>query len=947
MTIILIALMFAILPGSLPADTGEPIAAEFAFQPYDTIPLDPDIKHGKLDNGITYYIKTNPKPEGRAELRLVVNAGSVLENDKQQGLAHFLEHMAFNGTKNFEKQELVDFLESIGMRFGPDLNAYTSFDETVYMLQVPTDSQELVETSFQILEDWAHQLSLEEEEIDKERGVIVEEWRTGRGAQARMSDEQYPILFKGSRYAERLPIGKMDVVENFEYETLRQFYRDWYRPDLMAVVAVGDFDPLWIEQLIKDHFGKIERPANPPERELFVVPGHEETLFAIASDPEATNSSVTLVYKQPRSKTEVVLDYRQDLIEDLYNSMFNKRLYELSQQADPPFIYASSGQGSWLRTKDVYYISAGVNEGEIADGFEAILTEAQRVDRFGFTESELERQKKEMMTNIEKAYNERDKTDSRRYASQLVSHYLQDRKVPGIEYRYSLYKTYLDGITLDEVNNLAEQWISDDNRVVMVNSPEKEDLPIPSEEDLLAVFDRVQDKDLEPYEDKVSDEPLVENIPQGAEVVSEEYMDDIDVSHWTLANGVEVILKPTDFKNDEILMTAFSPGGSSLVELEDRIPAATAADLVNKSGVGDFDNISLQKRLAGQIVNVSPSISGLTEGISGSTTPKDMETMFKLIYLYFTDPRIDSSAYLAYINEQENMLRNKDANPMMSLVDTIRWVLSDYHPRAKPRTMEDLDEMDMRRSLEIYKDRFFDASDFTFIFVGNFELDQIRPHVQTYLGGLPSIDRQESFRDLGVDAPEGVVKKEVRKGIEPVSHMQLAFIGDMEFNRTNKHMIESLASALQIRLREVVREDLGGTYGTYAYGAPINYPDDEFRFIIGLGLSPDRVDELSNAIFTQLDSIKATGLEKSYIDKVKEMQRREYEENLKQNSFWRDMLYEYYWNKFDPTLIDNYDDLIELITPEAIQQAANQYLDQDRYVRIVLYPEKDKTAEVE
>ncbi|MBD3216951.1 MAG: insulinase family protein, partial [candidate division Zixibacteria bacterium] len=561
----LLILTFFVLSGSvlLFAQSSETPQTQMSFSLSEAIPLDPDVTMGKLDNGVIYYIKTNQKPEDRAELRLAINAGSVLETDAQRGLAHFTEHMAFNGSKNFEKQELVDYLESIGMRFGPDLNAYTSFDETVYMLQVPTDSTELVETAFQILEDWAHQLSLEAEEIDKERGVIVEEWRGGRGAEARMMDEQFPILLKGSKYSERLPIGKMEVVENFEYEVLRDFYYDWYRPDNIAVVAVGDFDPEWIEGLIKKHFAQIPMPEDPPVREEFEVPDHEETLFAIASDPEAAMSRVAIYYKHPLKKIETVEDYRKKILADLYNGMLNQRLMELTKKADPPFIAGFSAEGRFLRTKNVYFLVAMVMEGGIEKGLEAILTEAKRVKQHGFTESELERQKKETLRAMEKQFNERDKTESRRFAMQFVSNYLNDNKVPGIEWEYELYQQVVPDITLDEINELADKWIRDESRVIMVNSPEKEGLEIPTEEDLLAVFEKVEASDIMAYYDEVSDKPLVENPPQGSEVVTEEYIEEIDTYHWTLANGVEVVLKPTDFKNDEVRFNAFSPGGTS------------------------------------------------------------------------------------------------------------------------------------------------------------------------------------------------------------------------------------------------------------------------------------------------------------------------------------------------------------------------------------------------
>ncbi|MCH6560650.1 insulinase family protein, partial [candidate division KSB1 bacterium] len=606
------------------------------------LPTDPKIRIGKLKNGLKYYIRENQKPENRAELRLAVNAGSVLEDDDQRGLAHFVEHMAFNGTKNFAKQEIVDYLESIGMQFGPDINAYTDFDETVYMLQVPTDSVEAVETAFQILEDWAHNISFEEEEIDKERGVVVEEWRLGRGAGARMRDKQFPILFKDSRYAERLPIGKKEILETAPYNSLRRFYRDWYRPDLMAVVAVGDFDKDWIEKLIKKHFRRLRALKKPRERQVFPVPNHKETLFAPASDVEATSSNISIYYKHEVPEEGTVGDYRRSLIEALYNSILNNRLNELLQNPEPPFLFGFSSQGTFIRSKSFYILGAGVKDNGIEAGLEAVLTEAIRVRRHGFTESELERQKTEMLRRFEQVYNERDKTESEQFAAEYIRNFLEGEPLPGIEYEYTLYNLLLPGIKIEEVNQLAKNLIRDENRVISVSTPEKEEIKTPTEEGILAVFDRVNRKEIKPYEDTVPDLPLVEIPPTPGKIVAQETIEKLGVTEWDLSNGVKVVLKPTDFKNDEILFTATSPGGHSLVPDKDFIAAALATAIIREGGLGNFDRIALQKKLAGKLAGVSAWISSLQEGLSGNASPKDLETLFELIYLHFTAPRKDN-----------------------------------------------------------------------------------------------------------------------------------------------------------------------------------------------------------------------------------------------------------------------------------------------------------------
>ena len=550
------------------------------------LPIGPQVEVGEFENGLRYYIRVNKRPENRAELRLVVNAGSILEDDDQQGLAHFLEHMAFNGTKNFAKHKLIEFMESIGMRFGPGLNAYTSFDETVYMLTVPTESPEIMETAFQILGDWSQAFLLEPEEIDKERGVIIEEWRLGRGAGARMRDKQLPILFKGSQYAERLPIGKKETIESFKHKVLKRFYKDWYRPDLMAVIAVGDFDRATIKGLIDKHFSELPKRKKARPRRTFQVPDHKETLFAIATDKEYTRASVSVYHKLPLREQDTVGAYRERIAEALYNRMLNQRFNELAQKPDPPFIYASSSRGIFIRSKEVYALNASVKEEGIERGLEALLTESKRISQFGFVESELERQKQEVLRFIEKAYTEREKTESYQYVSEYMRNFLQGEPIPGIEYEFELYKRFVPEIPLEEINSLGKEWLTEHNRVIMVSAPEKEELAVPTEEELLAVFDAVEEKEIEPYVDTTLTQPLLSEIPEPGEIAETKSIDEFGITEWELSNGVHVVLKPTDFKADEIILRAASPGGTSLASDEDFIPAQTATQVIASGGLG-------------------------------------------------------------------------------------------------------------------------------------------------------------------------------------------------------------------------------------------------------------------------------------------------------------------------------------------------------------------------
>ena len=904
------------------------------------LPVDPNVIIGELENGLKYYIRQNAKPENRAELRLAVDAGSILENDNQLGLAHFTEHMAFNGTKNFEEHELIDFLESTGIRFGPELNAYTSFDETVYMLQVRTDSVEVLKKAFQVLEDWAHLISFEDTEIDKERGVIIEEWRLGRGANARMRDKQFPIIFKNSRYAERLPIGEKEILENFEYETLKQFYKDWYRPELMAVVAVGDFNTDSVEALIKNQFMNLRKKEKANKREYFDVPDHENPLYAIATDKEAMYSTVGVYYKRNNLPVETLSDYRRKILFDIYNGMFNTRLKEISREPGAPFTGAGSGMGDLVRTKKAYVLSAMAKEGKIDSSLKVLLREAKRVEKFGFTESELERRKKNILRSIERRFLERDKTESYSYAQKYVYNFLKDNPIPGIENRYELYKKYIPEVTIDEINNLADAMITDSNKVVVVSAPEKEGLEVPNKEQLEKVFDEVKQMKVEAYEDKLSGAELLSDEPKPSEIVEEKRIEEIDITEIILSNGVNVILKPTDFKNDEVLFSAFSPGGTSLAPDDKYYSASVATSIIDESGVGEFDLDQLEKLLAGKVVSVSPYISELYEGFSGSVSKDDLETLFQLIYLYFEKPRADSSAFESYKSKIETYLKNREASPRVAFQDTLQLTMAQNHFRAQPWSEKTIENINLNEAYEFYKDRFMDAEDFTFLFVGSFDVDSLTPYIKKYLGGLPSSEREESWKDIGKEFPQGIIKKKVFKGVEPKSQAALNFTGDFVWNRENIYTLRSLIEVLNIRLREAIREDESGTYGVRAARYVYKNPNEEYLIQIGFGSDPERVDELTKKIMEQIDSLKKNGPEEKTVQKVKEIQLRSREKNLKQNRTWLYSLESSYKNEEDPLRILDYEKLINGLTPEQIQQAAQKYFDMNNYVQVLLYPEE-------
>ncbi len=903
------------------------------------LPLDTSIISGTLPNGFHYFIRHNGKPEKRAELRLAVNAGSVLEDNDQQGLAHFVEHMAFNGTKHFAKNDLVNYLESVGVRFGPDLNAYTSFDETVYMLQVPTDTPSIVDKAFEILGDWAHEVSFSDSEIDKERGVVMEEWRLGRGASARMRDKQFPILFHGSRYAERLPIGKPKIIESFDHNILRRFYKDWYRPDLMAVIAVGDFDPHAVENLVKRTFGDIPDPATERPRDLFPVPDHKQTFYAIATDSEATLTSIDVYYLQPVEPETLVTDYRRSLVEALFNGMLNERFDELARKPDPPFLYAYGGQGGLVRTKGSFSLGAAVKEGGIAKGLTAVMTEAARVLRYGFTETELQRTKSDLLRSIESAYNERNKTESGPLADELVRHFLTEEPVPGITYEYALYKRFLPDITLQEVDSLAPKWIEANNRVVTVSAPEKSAASIPDTTELARILNDVEKESVTPYTDVVPSEPLLKTSPIPGSVLSQTFLSDGDITKVTLSNGVVAYLKQTDFKNDEVIFSAFSNGGTSLVPDSEYIAALTATALLQECGIGDFDRTALGKKLAGKIVQVAPFIGEHTQGLSGSAAPDDLKTLFELIHLYFTSPRADTAAFRSYVTRMRAFLENRTARPESAFEDTIQAVMSQHSYRRRPFNVAMLGELNLEKSLTIYRDRFANACEFTFVFVGNFKQDRIDSLLATYVGSLRSTGRQETWRDLGIRPPQGVIEKTVRRGIAQKSQVRLVFTGPFVWNQENRFALDALAQVLTIKLRESLREDKGGTYGVRVSAAPIHIPEDRYQFTISFGCAPRRVDELTRAAFNVIDSVQRFPPDSSTVEKVRETTLREREVSMKQNDFWLNAMVFCLQNGVDLHQILTYTSLVRSLAPATVQDAAKQYLNKNRYIEFRMFPE--------
>ncbi|MFD2932340.1 M16 family metallopeptidase [Spirosoma flavum] len=904
------------------------------------IPLDPDVKVGKLPNGLTYYIRKNAEPKNRAELRLVIRAGSVLETDNQQGLAHFMEHMEFNGTKNFPKNELVNFLQSAGVRFGADLNAYTGFDETVYQLPVPTDSANVFTQAFQILEDWAHNATIDPTEVDKERGVILEERRLGRGAGQRMRDKYFPALLNDSQYAKRLPIGTEQVLTTFKPETLRQFYKDWYRPDLMAVIAVGDFDMKQVEGIIREKFGRIPAVKSEKPRTEYDIPAHKDTKVVIVTDPEQPNTVVQVIYKRPEIKEKTLNDLRESIKRGLFNTMIGNRIQELTQRADPPFLGGYSNYSDFLGNLDAFTSIAVAKEGNVEKAIRAVLDENARVKQFGFTATELARAKQEFMTSVEQAYSERDKTRSVNFVNEYVQNFTDKAPYTSIDFYYNFLKKEQDGIKLGEVNALVDQFIHNDNRAVIVMAPEKDKAKLPTVAQILNYVDDAG-KGLTAYEDKTLNSPLLAKQPTGSPVVNEKQIKDIDVTEWTLKNGVHVVLKPTNFKNDQILFSASSLGGTSLYDLKDFQSARFSSTLTAMGGTGEYNQIQLGKFLSGKQVSVFPFVGELSEGINGSAAPKDLETALQLLYSYFTQPRKDADVVKGFLSNQRSSLQNQINTPTPAKVfqDTVTVTLGNNSPRRQPLRPDDLDKIDLDRALKIYQERFANAGDFTFYFVGNFKEDKLKPLVEKYLGGLPSTDKAEKFNDLGIRAPKGQISKTVYKGVDSKASVQLVYSGDLTWSPENATQLDALAEVLEIKLIEKLREEESGVYGVGANAAYAKYPVPRYTFRINFGCAPENVEKLIAKTQELINDLKAKGALPTDIAKFKAETQRETEVQLKDNQFWLGYLQNQYYNGDAPDEVLHEKEQLSKVTVESTKSAANQYFGPN-LIRLVLMPEK-------
>ena len=916
-------------------------AQDIHFDLQTSLPMDTAIKKGRLDNGLTYYLRYNGKPEKRIEIRLAIKAGSICETDQQKGLAHFVEHMCFNGTKNFKKNELISALEEMGVRFGANLNAYTGFDETVYQLQVPTDRVDLIDKAFQVIEDWAHQVTFDDQDIDDERGVIVEEWRLGLGAEDRMMKKWLPLLFKGSLYAERFPIGDMEIVRNAPYSEFRKFYRDWYRPDLMAVAIVGDLPVKEMENKIKKHFSALTNPAHAPQRVEYEIPGNEEPIVAIVTDREATANIIQLLIKHPKMVEKTIGDYRNLLIQKLYNGMINKRLHEIAQEPDAPFMIAGCDYSGFIGPIDAYSAYAVAKEDEIENSLEILLLENERVKKFGFTPTELEREKQELLTVYAQAANEAGKTNSDRLVDEYIRNFTEQEPVPGIITENAYAQHFIPDITVEEVNQLAAKWFTDENICIIVMAPEKDGISVPSENDLLQILEETKHVELTEYVDDVIDEPLLEKKPEGSRVWRRRVDPDFGYTELIFMNGVHILLKPTDFKNDQILFSGFSPGGSSLYLDEDYMSAMMATSIVTMSGLGNFDQIALGKVLAGNTAQLSPYISEIYEGVTGSAAPKDIESILQLNYLYFTAVRRDEKAFNTLISQIKNQVANMNAYPLYAYMDTLYKVITSNHPRTVTiPTEEQINRIKLDNALYIFNDRFADASDFKFVMVGNFNVNSVTSLLETYLGGLPSKRRVEKWRDVTPIFPEGASEFEFARNSEEQSRVNISMKGQFKWDVKERLHFGVFTDILNIKLRESMREEQGGVYGVNASYSINQYPLPRYSLDFVWGCSPDNVDQLIVTVFEEARKIKATGPTDTDLDKVKETLIRERETAMKENAYWQQILLNTYIQGDKLMTLEEYTKLVQSVRPNDIRRVARLYFNERNYVIGKLMPER-------
>ncbi|WP_426107315.1 M16 family metallopeptidase [Massilia sp. TSP1-1-2] len=910
----------------------------------EALPVSTQVVVGKLPNGLTYYLRKNGKPQNKLELRLVVKAGSILEDDDQQGMAHMVEHMAFNGTANFKKHELVSYLESIGVRFGADLNAYTSFDETVYILPIPTAKPGNVNQGFRVLRDWAQGVTMNGSDIDQERSVVLEELRLGKGARDRMDKVLMPKIFNGSRYAQRLPIGQEAIITKGSHEALRRFYKDWYRPDLMAVVVVGDLDTREAERLVKLHFGSLKNPVPERARLEAEISPRGATEAVVITDKEASGNSLLVRYPvRPAKESATIGGYRDDLVQSLFTTMLNERLGELTQLADAPFMSAGSAVSRLTARYEAYSASATLGAGGAAPAIGALVQENARACKFGFSAAELERAKKNILRSYERAYNEREKTDSAALVGEYIRNFLNQESIPGLDNEVKYARELIPGISLDEINRYAREAVPLDapKLVVYMGAAGSGSLATPTSEQLLASFSAAEQVALKPRDERAYATSLMAAKPAPGSIVSETQDKRLGLTTLTLSNGVKVIVKPTDFRNDQVVLSATRFGGESLFGEPDVLNARYASTIAASMGAGAHTPLELSNILAGKSANASASLGSYTDSVRGASGGNDVETMLQLVYLKFGPVRRDPALFASLMGKQLESARNAMAQPEAVFEDTLAATLYNNHPRVPrvPRP-EDFARIDLDRALAIYQQRFASARDMTFVIVGSVDIAQLRPLIATYLASLPTSPIVALYRDMGIEPVRGVLKKEVRVGSEAKSTVSINFTGAAQYSEEEQMRLSALLEVMNIRIIEVLREKMALIYGGGMSGAIGKVPKPHYRIAVNLPTGPDKVEKVIAAAFAEIERMKTQGPSTSDLNKVKQGWLQDHRKALRENGYWLGRLQTSLLQGSDPATLLAYEAQVQALTPEDLKQAARRYFNLQNYVQLVQYPEK-------
>lgn len=905
---------------------------------------DPKVRVGKLDNGLTYYIRPNQKPADKVELRLIINTGSVLEDDDQQGLAHFTEHMLFNGTESFPKNELVSTLQNMGVKFGADLNAYTSFDETVYMLPIPTDNPQNIETGFQILKEWAQFATLTDKDIDEERKIVLEEERTGKGASDRMQKKFLPKLLAGSRYANRLPIGKTELLKTFPYEAIRRYYKDWYRPNLMAVTVVGDITTEKAEELIRKYFSDLKNPSGERSRTMYGIDPYKDSEAMFLTDPEQNNTIMYFSFSAQKDNPAVTVgDYRDQLVERIVFAALNKRYSDLASSSNPPFIFAGIDNSSFVRGYKALG-GAVMPSADLTTAINAIVAELLSAQEYGFTASEIDLVKKDMLSGIEKMYNERNTTNSDAYLQEYQSHFLEGEAFPGIETEFDLYKKFLPGITASEVSKKLNELYSKENRdnyFAVVMSPEQTDDKINSDATLKAAFDQAFTQKAEQKEDIVISENLLDQEPKAGKIVKTTKDEKLETTTYELSNGVLVTTKATDFKSDEILFKGVKNGGTGNYGAKDKMVLNQLPSVIESMGYGKYTPADLTKALTGKNVGLLPSINEAFNIVEGNSDVKNLETLLQLNYLQLTSPRMDQELFDAYIKKMKTQLKFAAANPQFAFLTAM---IDDMYNKDPLRpvilpTEAELEQVNAARAIEIYKNEFSNAKGFHFFIVGNIDEAALKPLLEKYIASLPASGKTPAFKDNGLRPKQGIHTFEMKKGKEPKSLIISQYFGELPFSEDKSLKATMIADILTIRVIEKLREEMGAVYGAGFYGQFSKYPVAEYSISTQIPTGPESVDEIMKAIGQEIQVLKTKGPEAQDLEKVKIALLEKRKESLKTNNYWLAKLDQLKFQGFSTDRFLSIDKEIEKVTVDDIREAANLFFNGKNQYTAILNPE--------